>query len=249
MIIDMYMKHISKYAFLPVFGLLLAAGCNGGSEVSPDRSMDSTIDSVSYGIGYFNGQSLNNQGMTDLETDAFMAGLIDGMGGEESLFSDQEWRVLINRYQQVTQQRLEMEKLEEGEANSKEGEEFLAENREKEGVTETESGLQYEVIEEGTGASPGLTDTVRVHYRGTLLDGTEFDNSRNRGGPVTFQLDGVISGWTEGVSLMQEGATYRFWIPPNLAYGQNPPQGSQIGVNSTLVFEVELLEVNPEMEE
>jgi FKBP-type peptidyl-prolyl cis-trans isomerase len=122
------------------------------------------------------------------------------------------------------------------------GEAFLQENAKKEGVKTTASGLQYEVLTEGTGKKPGPTDTVRVHYRGTLLDGTEFDSSYKRGDPISFRLNQVIPGWTEGLQLMSEGSTYRLFIPSNLAYGPRGA-GGVIGPDETLIFEVELLAV------
>lgn len=122
------------------------------------------------------------------------------------------------------------------------GEAFLQENAKKEGVKTTASGLQYEVLTEGTGKKPGPTDTVRVHYRGTLLDGTEFDSSYKRGEPISFRLNQVIPGWTEGLQLMSEGSTYRLFIPSNLAYGPRGA-GGVIGPDETLIFEVELLAV------
>lgn len=124
------------------------------------------------------------------------------------------------------------------------GQQFLAENAKKEGVKTTSSGLQYEVIKEGAGKSPKATDTVLVHYKGTLLDGTEFDSSYSRNEPISFPLNRVIPGWTEGVQLMKEGAKYKFFIPSNLAYGSTGTPGGPIGPNETLVFEVELLKVN-----
>lgn len=124
------------------------------------------------------------------------------------------------------------------------GQQFLAENAKKEGVKTTPSGLQYEVIKEGTGKSPKATDTVLVHYKGTLLDGTEFDSSYSRNEPISFPLNRVIPGWTEGVQLMKEGAKYKFFIPSNLAYGAGGTPGGPIGPNETLIFEVELLKVN-----
>jgi FKBP-type peptidyl-prolyl cis-trans isomerase len=127
--------------------------------------------------------------------------------------------------------------------SKKEGEDFLAANKSKEGVKTTASGLQYKVLKEGKGPKPKSTDTVKVHYRGTLLDGTEFDSSYKRGEPVEFPLDQVIKGWTEGLQLMPAGSKYQFWIPANLAYGE--PGNRGIPPNSTLIFEVELLEIVP----
>jgi FKBP-type peptidyl-prolyl cis-trans isomerase FkpA len=127
-------------------------------------------------------------------------------------------------------------------SDAEKGAQFLAENAKKEGVKVTPSGLQYKVITEGTGKSPAATDTVQVHYRGTLLDGTEFDSSYKRGNPATFGLNQVIPGWTEGVQLMKEGAKYQFVIPSKLAYGA-AGAGGRIGPNETLIFEIELLKV------
>jgi FKBP-type peptidyl-prolyl cis-trans isomerase len=152
---------------------------------------------------------------------------------------------IVQSYQMKAQQRAQEEQKKEAAENQQKGEEFLAENRNNEGVQVTDSGLQYKVMEEGSGESPTASDEVKVHYRGTLLDGTEFDSSYD-GDPVQFPLNQVIPGWTEGVQLMQEGAKYKFWIPGELGYGSNPRPGGPIGPNETLIFEVELLEVNPE---
>ena len=129
------------------------------------------------------------------------------------------------------------------EKNRAESEAFLAENKTKEGVVETESGLQYKVIEEGTGASPTAESTVEVHYEGTLIDGTKFDSSYDRGQTIEFPLNGVIRGWTEGLQLMKEGGTYMFYIPSDLAYGENPRPGGPIKPNNALIFKVELVSV------
>jgi FKBP-type peptidyl-prolyl cis-trans isomerase len=133
----------------------------------------------------------------------------------------------------------EAERQTQGAANAAEGDKFLLENRVKEGVQVTESGLQYKVIQMGDGAKPAATDRVTVHYRGTLLNGEEFDSSYSRNQPMTFQLDQVIPGWTEGVQLMPVGSKFMFYVPPDLAYGPNG--GGPIGPNATLIFEVELL--------
>jgi FKBP-type peptidyl-prolyl cis-trans isomerase FkpA len=133
----------------------------------------------------------------------------------------------------------EQERQSMGSINSAEGDKFLLENRTKEGVQLTDSGLQYQVVVMGDGAKPAATDTVTVHYRGTLLNGEEFDSSYSRNEPTTFQLNQVIPGWTEGVQLMPLGSKFKFFIPPDLAYGPNG--GGPIGPNATLIFEVELL--------
>ncbi|MHA2219485.1 MAG: FKBP-type peptidyl-prolyl cis-trans isomerase [Candidatus Hodarchaeales archaeon] len=131
------------------------------------------------------------------------------------------------------------------EKNKKEGEEYLAENKKKEGIITTQSGLQYKVLKKGTGKIPKSTDTVTVNYRGTLIDGTEFDSSYRRGQPASFKVNGVIRGWTEALQLMKEGAKWQLYIPSNLAYGERGA-GRNIGPNSTLIFEVELISINEE---
>jgi FKBP-type peptidyl-prolyl cis-trans isomerase len=153
--------------------------------------------------------------------------------------SDQEMQDAMMSLQKEMQNKA----AELGVKSKKEGEDFLAANKSKEGVKTTASGLQYKVLKEGKGPKPKSTDTVKVHYRGTLLDGTEFDSSYKRGEPVEFPLDQVIKGWTEGLQLMPAGSKYQFWIPANLAYGE--PGNRGIPPNSTLIFEVELLEIVP----
>lgn len=223
----------------------LFAGCNSGSSFeSGDATLESNIDSVSYSLGYQNGMVLSQQNMTDIKIDKLVAGIQAGLDDSaETPISTSEMRGIIQSYQMQKQQENMKRQQEEASKYRKKGEEFLAQNKEKEGVQVTDSGLQYKVLEEGSGVSPEATDSVTVHYRGTLLDGTEFDSSMG-GDPVTFPLNRVIKGWTEGVQLMQEGAKYKFWIPSELAYGNNPRPGGPIKPGQTLVFEVELLEVN-----
>lgn len=228
-------------------GALLFSACNSDMGSSGDVSLDTTIDSVSYSIGYQMGtRSLKPQGMTDIETQKLAAGIKAALEDQDSKVTQSKMQQVIRTYQMEAQRRAQEKRMEEGKENAAAGEEFLAENKNKEGVKVTDSGLQYKVIEEGSGVSPDTTDQVKVHYKGTLIDGTEFDSSYKRGEPVTFPLNRVIPGWTEGLQLMKEGATYKFFIPGNLAYGQNPPPQGPIGPNETLIFEVKLLEVNPE---
>lgn len=224
---------------------LIFSGC-GSESGSSDVSLESKTDSVSYSLGYQNGQFLNQREMTDINPDLMRAGLEAALNEQEAQLSDTEMQQVVQQFQQEAQRKAQQQRMKDAEENQKKGEEFLAENREKEGIQETESGLQYEVLEEGSGASPDSTDEVRVNYEGSLIDGTVFDSSYERGEPVSFPLDQVIPGWTEGLQLMQEGAKYKFYIPGDLAYGQNPPPQSPISAGETLIFEVELLEVNPE---
>lgn len=227
--------------------IFLVAGCNPDSgSASTDVSLETKIDSVSYSLGYqIASMSLKRQGMTDINVDKFASGLKSALEDKEASLSQPEMQQVVQTYQMEAQQRAQKKQQAEAEENKKKEEEFLAENRNNEGVQVTDSGLQYKVLEEGSGTSPDAEDEVQVHYTGTLLDGTEFDSSHDRGEPVQFPLNQVIDGWTEGLQLMKEGAKYRFWIPSELGYGPNPRPGSPIGPSETLVFEVELLEVNP----
>jgi FKBP-type peptidyl-prolyl cis-trans isomerase len=167
-----------------------------------------------------------------------MEGIRDGMAGEESAVPQEELQAALQAFNSAVQG----EAAARAEENAARGAEFLSENAEKEGVQVTESGLQYEVLREGEGPTPEATDQVSIHYQGTLMDGTQFDSSYDRGEPAVFAVNGVIPGFSEGLQLMPVGSQYRFYIPSELGYG---PQGSggAIGPNSTLIFEVELLDI------
>lgn len=237
---------ISKIAvaFCSALALMSTSGCNSGTgSGAPEADLSTNIDSVSYGIGYLNGQNMLQQGMDDIDAETFMAGLKQAMQEQDAQIPEGEIRQVLQQYQIQAQQKAQQNKMDEAQNNKEAGEKFLAENKNKEGVQVTESGLQYKVLEEGSGASPEATDTVTVNYEGTLIDGTVFDSSYERGEPVSFPLNRVIEGWTEGLQLMKEGATYRFFIPGDLAYGMNPRPGGEIGPNETLIFKVELIEV------
>lgn len=229
----MTLKNSSRLAVALV--LLVGLACDNSSNISKDTSLSNAQDSISFALGYQNGDFLSSEGATDFSYDAYISGFINGIEKTELL--DQATRnSLINDF------RIELtSKVQE--VNKAEGEAFLAENKTKEGVIETESGLQYKVIEEGTGASPTAESTVEVHYEGTLIDGTKFDSSYDRGETIEFPLKGVIPGWTEGVQLMKEGSTFMFYIPSQLGYGANPRPGGPIKPNSTLIFKVELISV------
>jgi FKBP-type peptidyl-prolyl cis-trans isomerase FklB len=196
-----------------------------------------TKDKVSYSIGLNIGFNFKKQGLP-LNTDALVAGIKDAISDKKPLLSETEVREVMNTWQKEVADKQKVA----GEKNATDGEKFLAENKSKEGVKTTTSGLQYKVVKEGTGPQPKETDTVTVDYRGTLIDGTEFDSSYKRGEPATFPLQGVIKGWTEGLQLMKKGAEYQFFIPSKLAYGERaiPPD---IGANSTLIFKVELKDI------
>jgi FKBP-type peptidyl-prolyl cis-trans isomerase FklB len=193
----------------------------------------------SYSVGYQFGQNLKKM-ETDLDAEILSAAIQDGLSGKESRLSDEEMRAAVAKLREKTVAAMHASIKEQAQKNLAEGEKFLAENKTKEGVKTTESGLQYKVIKEGEGASPKAGDTVTVHYRGTFVDGSEFDSSYQRGQPATFPLTGVIPGWTEALLLMKKGSKWELYIPPELAYGQRGA-GNHIPPNSTLIFEVELI--------
>lgn len=205
------------------------------------EELETPEERLSYTIGMDIGGSLAEQDI-DLDMDLLVEALRASYNGEETRLTEEEALAERDAFMQRRQQQMEVERAQEASVNLEEGEAFLAENAERDGVSVTDSGLQYRVIEEGEGASPTAEDRVTVHYKGTLIDGTVFDSSYDRGEPATFALNQVIPGWTEGVQLMKEGAKYEFFVPSELAYGEQGRPGP-IGPNSTLIFEVELLEV------
>jgi FKBP-type peptidyl-prolyl cis-trans isomerase FklB len=197
---------------------------------------------ASYAIGTDIASNLQRQGLT-IDPKALAAGLVDGYEGKMKL-TPQELKQVMEEFRTQMMAAKESKSKVDAEKNLKDGEAFLAANAKKEGVKTTASGLQYKVLKSGKGKSPKATDTVKVHYHGTLIDGTVFDSSVDRGEPISFPLSGVIAGWTEGVQLMKEGDKFQFAIPPKLAYGEQGP-GGKIGPNATLIFDVELLAVEP----
>jgi FKBP-type peptidyl-prolyl cis-trans isomerase len=217
-------------------GTLVAAVLVAGGALAAELETDA--QKLGYIIGMDIGKSLKQQG-TEIDLDSLFEA-IQATYRDEPLAMTPEQAASI-REEFIAERRAEAEadRSSQAAANAAAGDKFLLENRNVEGVKVTDSGLQYKVIEMGDGAKPAATDTVTVHYRGTLLSGEEFDSSYSRNQPMTFQLDQVIPGWTEGVQLMPVGSKFMFYIPPNLAYGPNG--GGPIGPNATLVFEVELL--------
>lgn len=211
-------------------------GC--GDMAGGSAALETDVQRASYAVGINVGNSLREaDGLLDMP--AFQRGLREAMGGEEHALEPEELQAALQHLNEMMSEARDaaaQENLEAGQA-------YMAENGAREGVTTTESGLQYEVIEAGEGEQPGPADRVTIHYRGTLIDGTEFDSSYERGEPATFAVGGVIPGFAEGLQIMRPGGHYRFVIPANLGYG---PQGAgqDIGPNSTLIFEVELLGIN-----
>lgn len=196
--------------------------------------MSQDINTVSYCIGLSIADSLAQQELNALNPQVMAEAIADVFQGKELKFSPEQANQIIQSYiQEITASKFEVYKTE--------GEQFLAENAKKEGVHTTASGLQYEVIEEGTGDKPKATSTVKVHYHGTLTDGTVFDSSIARGIPATFGVNQVIKGWTEALQLMPVGAKYRLYIPEDLAYGAHPHPGGAIKPYMALIFDVELI--------
>ncbi len=198
-------------------------------------------DKESYSLGYQFGQSLKSQGV-NINLDIYGSGIRDAFGGKEPQMSQEEIRATLTSLQQRLMAAQQKELKEMGAKNLEEGKKFLVENQKKGGIKTLPSGLQYKVLTEGSGKMPKAEDTVTVNYKGTLIDGTEFDSSYKRGQPATFQVKGVIKGWTEALQLMKQGAKWQLFIPPELAYGERGA-GRDIGPNATLIFEVELLTI------
>jgi FKBP-type peptidyl-prolyl cis-trans isomerase len=232
--------------------LVLAVGCSksGNAGVAGEETtagdqpitLDTEKQQASYAFGYNVGMNVKHI-VTELDFDIFIKGLKDASMGGEAKMTQPEMQKVFREFNQKLMKKQQEERKILGEKNKVEGAKFLEENAKKEGVKVTASGLQYLVLSEGTGAQPKTTDRVKVHYRGTLLDGTEFDSSYKRGEPAVFPLNRVIPGWTEGLQLMKVGSKYKFFIPSELGYKE---RGSRaIGPNAVLQFDVELLSIEP----
>lgn len=199
-------------------------------------------DKVSYMIGMQMGKSLE-QVKDEVDVDVIAKAIKSSIAGEKMLMDEKQAQQIAETFGQKMQAKQIAKMMADAKTNKEQGEKFLAENAKKPGVKTTPSGLQYQAITEGTGPKPKDSDVVRVHYKGTLLDGKTFDSSYDRGTPATFPLAGVIPGWREGLALMPVGSKYKLWIPSSIGYGEAGTQGGPIGPNATLVFEVELLEI------
>lgn len=210
-------------------------------EAAEKKVLQSQKDKVSYSIGLDIGNNLKRQSI-DVDPDIILQGIKDMLAGNEPLMTENEIIETMTTLQKELMAK-QTEKVKQlAEKNKTTGEAFLTENKKKDGVITLPSGLQYKIIKEGTGKTPKLTDTVTVNYRGTFIDGTEFDSSYKRGEPATFPVNGVIPGWTEALQLMKEGANWQLFIPSNLAYGDKGA-GDVIEPNSALIFDVELIAV------
>ena len=201
------------------------------------------MDKLSYALGHNIGHQLIGMGLgKSLNVDDYAAAIRDVIEGRPELMSAAEVQQTLQHFFNELEERQQAEAAERGKAARSEGEAFLAENKKKAGIVTTASGLQYEIVKEGTGRQPKASDTVRCHYEGTLIDGTVFDSSYRRGMPAEFGLRQVIAGWTEGVQLMKEGSIFKFYIPYNLAYGEHGA-GADIPPYAALIFNVELIKV------
>jgi FKBP-type peptidyl-prolyl cis-trans isomerase len=226
----------TQYGTLLVLLGVAASGCGGG-----EAALETDAQMASYAVGLDIGRSLA-PAAGHLDVDAFARGVADVMAEREPALADSVLQGALQRFSETIQAALQEEATAEGQANMEEGQKFMAENGAKAGVTTTASGVQYEVLQEGTGPKPQATDQVTVHYRGTLIDGTEFDSSIARGQPTQFAVNGVIPGFTEALQLMSVGSKYRVVIPGHLAYGEQGTGGA-IGPNETLIFEIELISI------
>lgn len=226
-------------------GLIIAASTMSLSvfAATPITNKSPAKEQFSYSYGYLMGRN-NTDALTDLNLDIFYQGLQEGSQSKTARLTDEEMAKAINDYKKTLEAKQLVEFQKTGQLNTQAGTAFLADNAKKSGVITTKSGLQYQVLKEGNGQKPKATSRVKVNYEGRLLDGTVFDSSIARNHPVEFQLSQVIAGWTEGLQTMKEGGKTRFFIPANLAYGE-VGAGDTIGPNSTLIFDIELLQVLP----
>lgn len=228
---------MKRKVFAVVTMSTLLVACGGAGE-SDKVELKSEMQKVSYSFGVDLGKRIGEN--MELDVAAFSAGVSDGIGGGETRMSEEDMMAALQSYQQKKMEEMQAETAEQAARNKEESDAFLKDNAAKEGVVSLESGLQYKVLEAGDGAKPSADDVVEVHYRGTLIDGTEFDSSYARGESITFPVNGVIEGWTEALQLMPVGSKWQLFIPSDLAYGPGGTQGP-IGPNQALVFDVELL--------
>lgn len=236
------MKNVLKgiFAGISMAGLCLVFN-SASSSAADEMKLTEEKDKVSYSLGYQIGSDMKRQEV-EINPQLLLQGVQHGAGEVDPLMSDDEMRQTLIALKQkvVAQQQQKAQEMKE--ENLRKGQDFLAANKTREGVVALPSGLQYKILVEGEGGSPKATDMVKVHYRGTLIDGSEFDNSIKRGQPAQFRLNQVIPGWTEALQLMKVGGKWQLFIPAELAYGERGAS-NLIGPNSTLIFEVELLEI------
>jgi FKBP-type peptidyl-prolyl cis-trans isomerase FklB len=224
---------------IAVLNIILIVGI---AQADESLNLNNKKVKVSYSVGYQVGSDFKRQGM-DINPELLLKGVQDALLSNEPLMMETEMKTTLEGVQKKVNALEEEKSRTQAEKNLKEGQAFLVENAKKEGVQTLLSGMQYRILKEGEGKKPTVNDTVTVHYRGALIDGTEFDNSHKRNEPATFNVDRTIAGWKEALQLMKEGAKWQLFIPPQLAYGDK--KSSRIEANNTLVFEVDLLSVQP----
>jgi len=242
---------VAKSSQAPAAGTQKAPAAKPGQPAKPKSQSPLVLktdkDKVSYALGMNLGANLKRDSI-DIDTAILVRALKDTVAGGKTLLTESEARAALTQLQtQVRGKQMEKMKL-AGEVNKKEGDSFLAANKTKDGIVTLPSGLEYKILTQGTGPKPAATDTVVCNYRGTLINGTEFDSSYKRGQPATFPVTGVIKGWTEALQLMPVGSKWQLFLPAELAYGERGPS-PEIGPNSTLVFEVELLSIQAKEKE
>jgi FKBP-type peptidyl-prolyl cis-trans isomerase FklB len=233
-----------KYRMIAAVGLGLVAAsalADDKGAAQGDPELKDLKQKASYSLGIDIGRKLKAQAI-DLDGDLVSRGIKDALGGKSAM-SDADMRTAMMTFQQELLAKQNAVAQVQAEKNKKEGEDFLAANKKKPGVVTLPSGLQYQVVKEGTGKTPKATDTVTTNYEGKLIDGTVFDSSYKRGEPASFPVNGVIKGWTEALQLMKAGSKWKLFIPSELAYGANPRPGGPIGPNAVLIFDIELLDV------
>lgn len=252
------MSRLPRLALIAFTVAVATTGCQQNAEVDPAAGTAATAaqqkdpnavpglptekERVSYMVGMDLAKSLEPV-KDEIDLDTMSRALKTALAGEKPLLTEEQAQQVRESFAQKMQAQQISKMMAQAKENEAKGQAFLAENAKKPGVKTTASGLQYEVLSEGQGPKPSPTDTVRAHYKGMLLDGTEFDSSYGRGEPATFMLPQMVPGWQEGIPLMNTGAKYRFWIPAKLGYGEQGTPGGPIPPNATLVFEVELLDI------
>lgn len=234
-------RTLSAIALLTSTSFLFSCNADLNQPVSAD--LQDEVDSLSYSLGYLYGQQFSTAEYSEFDYANFVAGFQLGTASDSAMLSEQEMMDALQTFSMKLEKQTADVNERKASANREAGQAFLDENGQRPEVVTTESGLQYEILVEGSGASPTAADEVEVHYLGTLLDGRKFDSSYDRGQTATFPLANVIPGWTEGVQYMSEGAKFKFYIPADLAYGDNPRPGGIIEPGHLLVFEVELIDV------
>ncbi len=237
-------RFLKSAIFSLVFLLVCTTAYNKTDDKKKKTAFTTEKDKISYSLGVNFATSLKREDIP-VNPDIILKAMNDVMQDKELSMTDEEMHTVIQDLQKKQREKQMAKQKAESDKNATEGDKFREENAKKDGVVVLPSGLQYKILKPGSGESPKATDTVKVNYKGTLIDGTEFDSSYSRNQPATFQVNRVIKGWTEALQLMKPGAKWQLVIPPDLAYGPRGA-GQKIGPNATLIFDVELLAVNPE---